>query len=65
MLPLELLRGVVADSVSRARTIKRVLYSADEPLDPEIRRQLARTADRVALDLAKVERDLALQGMAA
>ncbi len=49
----------VADSRARARCAERVLHS-DVEMTPELRRALARLADRIAVDLALVDRDLAL-----
>ncbi len=60
------LLDLLTDSMRRARSLNLLLRDDRVPFeDPAVRRALARTADRVACDLAKIERDLALQGMAA
>ncbi len=49
----------VGDSRGRARTAERILRS-DIEMTPELRRALCQVADRIAVDLALVDRDLAL-----
>jgi hypothetical protein len=49
----------MADTRGRARTAERILRS-DIEMSPELRRALARLADRIACDLAAIDRDQAM-----